>query len=143
MASVEDITQILKAVQKESAEQMTAMMKQTMETMTDKLTKKDHSGGDDKINKPSTFKGEEKKYHEWMIKLLAYIKTRHSGSEGWIKWAMNNDKEINEELILNSEFNQSLDKVQEFSTRIPESIRAKKDLLKKTNIFQKHPRLAG
>jgi hypothetical protein len=42
----------------------------------------------DKSCRPVMFKGQEGKYHEWMLKLQSSLRTKYEGSDEWLRWAM-------------------------------------------------------
>ena len=55
---------------------------------------------DEKVNKPERFLGEEEKYHEWMTKLLAYLRRKYAGNEDVLKWCMKEQKTIDDSVIM-------------------------------------------
>ena len=57
------------------------------------------SGGTRK--EPPVFKGDEKKYAEWMVKLIAFYKSNNAKTERWIQIAMNS-KEVQEDGVYGS-----------------------------------------
>ena len=96
MASVQEVKEMMSTLQRESAENMAGMMKELMKEVAEKFVKHDNSekGDNEKINKPFNFKGEERKYHEWMVKLLTYLESKSSGSKVWAKWAVEQESPI-------------------------------------------------
>ena len=58
-----------------------------------------HEDKFDKLCKPHQFRGEESKYHEWVVKYLAYSRSKIAASDGWCTWAMNSDVAITDERI--------------------------------------------
>ena len=93
----------------------------------------EHSGGGNGGNggtrkEPPIFKGEEKKYSEWMVKLIAYFKSNVPRSEKWINISMNSkevliDEEYDSgtawnEFNLGDKSDENLDAIKKFSTNL-------------------------
>ena len=56
-----------------------------------------HGGNGGTRKEPPIFKGEEKKYSEWMVKLMAYYKSNNPKTEKWISIAMNSTEVLTDE----------------------------------------------
>ena len=49
------------------------------------------------IGKPSSFRGEEGKYHEWKTKLVAYLKVTNPRAPDWLRWATTQTEAVSED----------------------------------------------
>ena len=103
MATVEMVEKMMQGLQDKQEEQLIQITTSFQDTMKEMAKEFNKNKGfhDDKLNKPSQFKGDEKKYHEWMVKFLAYLRSKNPGCDEWLKWAMDETVPVNFEKIMN------------------------------------------
>jgi hypothetical protein len=82
------------------------------------------------VGEPIQFNGDEKKYREWIAKLVAYIKATNPVAINWLDWARAHNEPVDDELFevilcIGLEAYRLLKRPSE-----PETLRAKKALLK-------------
>lgn len=95
MATIDDLSKMLFDMQQANAKQVADLMESNMKMVTELIEKsKVHSDGGGKLMKPYSFKGEESKYHEWIVKFLAYRRACNAGCEEWLKWSMEEMQEV-------------------------------------------------
>jgi hypothetical protein len=79
MASAEDFAAMLRA-QQEMQRGMLEMIARISQPPAANMV--DNRG----IGKPSSFRGEEGRYHEWKTKLVAYLKVTNPRAPDWLRW---------------------------------------------------------
>jgi len=107
------LTEMRKEMEEQSSKQMLTLVQSFKDVMTE--SKQGTMQHDEKINKPSQFRGEEKRYNEWMIKLLSYLRSKYVGCDEFIKMAMSSDKIVTTSMLMSTS---SLPKAEEFSTKL-------------------------
>jgi hypothetical protein len=112
---------MIKEIQQQSNDQFKDLLKQQNEVMLAMIAKKDDKPSKDSNFggeiKPTTFKSEDGKYHEWIVKLLAYLRSKASGCEVWMKWAMESECIVDSGKIM-TKFIDDSSKVEEFSKKL-------------------------
>ena len=105
---------------KQDREELTQANKVLMTTMMEKLGDMNRGGKNDldKICKLSSFKGEERKFHEWITKLQAHLTTHMTGCEGWLTWAMSMTTDDATEASVDVKWGAQAEKVKEFSSKV-------------------------
>ena len=84
---------------------MEVMLQANRDAMSGMLRGKgDHTHEDkfDKLCNPSQFWGAETKHIEWMVKHLAHARSKPSGSDVWITWALESTEAFDVVLIVNA-----------------------------------------
>jgi hypothetical protein len=73
------------------------------------------------IGKPSSFRGEEGKYHAWKTKLVAYLKVTNPRAPDWLRWATTQTEAVAESdvqiMFQNTDAYAELGDTKLFSTR--------------------------
>jgi hypothetical protein len=127
MATVEQMTAMLTAVQAQGLEAMRMLASQQHTAMQDLLQgvqqqrQRQHEGGmtDTRgVGRPINFKGEESKFAEWVAKLQAYIRVTNPEAGNWLRWASEQTVTINDELISDRFDDMEINEVQKFSHRL-------------------------
>jgi hypothetical protein len=126
MATVEQMTQMLTAVQAQGLEAMRTMAQQQHHAMQELLAgvqqqrPRPESGMTDTrgVGRPINFKGEETKFAEWVAKLQAYIRVNNPEAGNWLRWATEKTVSIDDELICDEFDDMWIEEVQKFSHRL-------------------------
>jgi hypothetical protein len=126
MATMEQMTQMLTAVQAQGLEAMRMMAQQQHAAMQELLAgvqqqrPRPEGGMTDTrgVGRPINFKGEETKFAEWVAKLQAYIRVNNPEAGNWLKWASDKTVSINDELICEEFDDMWIEEVQKFSHRL-------------------------
>jgi hypothetical protein len=71
------------------------------------------------IGKPSSFRGEAERYHEWKTKLVAYLKVTNPRAPDWLRWATMQTEAVSEDgMDLSLEGHAELGDMKLFSTKL-------------------------
>jgi hypothetical protein len=92
MASAEDFAAMLRA-QQEMQRGMLELIARMSQPPAGSMV--DNRG----IGKPSSFRGEPERYHEWKTKLVAYLKVTNPRAPEWLRWATMQTEAVSEDCM--------------------------------------------
>jgi hypothetical protein len=126
MATAAEMTHFMIAMQAENLRVVQVINENNNILISEILKKPAHRNGDvidtRSIGKPTSFRGEEGKYHEWKTKLVAYLKVTNPRAPDWLRWATTQTEAVSESdldiMFQNTEAYAELEEMKLFSTQL-------------------------